>query len=134
MRMKEKKENLKSPKKKEALKAPKKIKILFTIVDRSKIDFYINVLQGFGVNMQTVLYGHGTAPTDLAKILGLADKGKGVILSIVPEDKISKILADYEDKYFKLRNGKGIAFTVPITSVIGVMVYNFLANNDMEVA
>ncbi len=121
-------------KKNEGLKAPKKLKILFTIVERAKVDFYLNALEGFGVNLQTVLYGKGTAPSELAQLLGLVDKGKGVILSVVSEDKIAKIFADYEDKYFKLRNGRGIAFTIPITSVIGVTVYNFLANNEMEVA
>ena len=116
------------------LKAPKKIKILFTICKRNKIDFYINALEGYGVNLQTVLYGKGTAPTEIAQLLGMVDAGKGVILSIVNEDIIPKILADYEDKYFKLRDGKGIAFTIPITSVVGVFCYNFLANNDVEVA
>ncbi len=116
------------------LKAPKKIKILFTICERNKIDFYINALEGYGVNLQTVLYGKGTAPTEIAQLLGMVDAGKGVILSIVNEDIIPKILADYEDKYFKLRDGKGIAFTIPITSVVGVFCYNFLANNEVEVA
>ena len=116
------------------LKAPKKIKILFTIFKINKIDFYINALEGYGVNLQTVLYGKGTAPTEIAQLLGMVDAGKGVILSIVNEDIIPKILADYEDKYFKLRDGKGIAFTIPITSVVGVFCYNFLANNDVEVA
>ena len=121
-------------KKNEGLKAPKKIKLLFTIVDRTKVDFYVNTLEGYGVNMQTILYGRGTAPKELHQLLGLVDDKKGVIISVVPEDRISKILADYEDKYFKLRNGRGIAFTIPITSVIGVLTYNFLANNEVEVA
>ena len=29
---------------------------------------------------------------------------------------------------FKTKNGKGIAFTIPISSVIGVMIYQFLSN------
>lgn len=116
------------------LKAPKKIKILFTICERSKVDFYISALEGYGVNLQTVLYGKGTAPTEIAQLLGMVDAGKGVILSVVNEDILPKILVDYEDKYFKLRDGKGIAFTVPITSVVGVFCYNFLANNEVEVA
>ena len=34
-----------------------------------------------------------------------------------------------EDKFYKLRGGKGIAFTVPLSSVIGVGLYKFLSNN-----
>ena len=53
---------------------------------------------------------------------------KAVIFSIVKEDKVKEILATYEDKYFKTKRGKGVAFTIPISSVIGVMVYKFLLN------
>ena len=41
------------------LTAPNKLKILVTIIDRSKTDFYLSVLEGFDINMQTVVYGRG---------------------------------------------------------------------------
>ena len=105
------------------LEAPRKLKI-----NRTKTDFYLSALEGYDVNMQTVLYGRGTAPTEIAHMLGLVDDKKAVILSVVSEDKINEILARYEDKFFKTKNGRGIAFTIPISSVIGVVVYRFLAN------
>ncbi len=110
------------------LEAPRKLKILITIINRTKTDFYLSALEGYDVNMQTVLYGRGTAPTEIAHMLGLVDDKKAVILSVVSEDKINEILARYEDKFFKTKNGRGIAFTIPISSVIGVAVYRFLAN------
>ena len=112
------------------LEAPKKIKILVTIVDRKKADFYTSALEGYNVNMQTIIYGHGTATSDILNYLGLNQTDKAVILSVVQEDKIKDILNAYEDKYFKTKNGKGIAFTIPIKSIIGVAVYKFLA--DLE--
>ena len=116
-------------KKAEGLTAPKKLKVLVTIVERTKADFYLDTLEGYEVNMQMVIYGKGTAPTEMQQYLGLTSQGKAVIFSIVQEDKIKKILADYEDKYFKTKNGKGIAFTMPISSIIGVMLYQFLSNS-----
>ena len=110
------------------LEAPKKLKILVSIVERNKADFYISALEGFDVNMQTILYAKGTAPTELQRYLGIIDNGKAVILSIVNEDRIKDILISYEDKFFKTKNGKGIAFTIPISSIIGVSIYQFLAN------
>ena len=110
------------------LEAPRKLKILITIINRAKTDFYLSALEGYDVNMQTVLYGRGTAPTEIAHMLGLVDDKKAVILSVVSEDRINEILARYEDKFFKTKNGRGIAFTIPISSVIGVAVYRFLAN------
>ena len=43
-------------------------------------------------------------------------------------EKKKKILIAYEDKYFKTKHGQGIAFTVPISSVIGKSIYEFLIN------
>ncbi len=110
------------------LEAPKKIKILVSIVERSKVDFYLSALEGYDVNMQTVLYAKGTAPSDIQRYLGIMDTGKAVILSIVNESRIKEILVAYEDKFFKTKNGNGVAFTIPISSIIGVSVYQFLAN------
>lgn len=114
------------------LTAPKKLKILITIVERSKAAFYADVLEGFDVNLQSIVYGKGTAPSDMLHYLGLTDDGKAVILSVVSEDRIREILAAYEDKYFKTKKGKGVAFTIPISSVIGVMVYQFLSSKGAE--
>lgn len=111
------------------LEAPKKLKILITIVERSKTDFYLDILEGYEVNMQTVMYGHGTAPSDIMTYLGIVQNDKVVIFSVVQEEKIKEILAAYEDKYFKTKHGKGIAFTIPITSLIGVSIYQFLSNS-----
>lgn len=111
------------------LTAPKKLKILVTIVDRSKTDFYLDVLEGYEVNMQSVIYGKGTAPSDVLHYLGLSQSEKAVIVSVVQEEKIKEITVAYEDKYFKTKNGKGIAFTIPISSMIGVSIYQFLSNS-----
>ncbi len=111
------------------LVAPRKVKLLFTIVERSKADLYVDVLEGFEVNIQTVIYGKGTAPTEILHYLGLSQQNKAVIISVVQEEKIKEILSSYEDTYFKTKNGKGIAFTIPISSVIGVLIYQFLSNS-----
>lgn len=113
---------------KSILEAPKKLSMLFTVVDRRKSDFYFDVLQGFDVNYQVVLYGRGTATSEIQALLGLTNSDKAIILSIVKEENIKEILALYEDKYFKLKNGKGIAFSVPMTSMIGKLAYEFLSN------
>lgn len=127
-----KRESKKQVQKPTGLTAPKKLKLLFTIVERTKATFYRDVLEGYDVNLQTIIYGKGTAPSEIAQYMGLIDNDKAVLISVVSEDRIKEILAQYEDKYFKTKNGKGIAFTVPISSVIGVMIYQFLSNKGAE--
>ncbi len=117
------------PQRSSGLEAPKKLKILITIIDRTKTEFYLDALKGYEVNLQTVVYGHGTAPNDILDLLGLNRTEKAVIVSVVKEERIKEILTAYEEKYFKLRNGKGIAFTIPISSLIGVSIYQFLSNS-----
>lgn len=107
----------------------KKLKLLVTVVDRNKALFYSDLLEGFEVNMQTVVYGTGTANKDMLNYLGLANSDKAVILSFVREDKIKKILDTLSEKFEKVKNGKGIAFTIPVKSLIGVSIYGFLSNN-----
>lgn len=111
------------------LTAPKKLKVLVTIVDRSKASFYADILEGYEVNLQTIIYGNGTAPNETLNYLGLTQIEKAVIISIIKEEKIKEVFAAYEDKYFKTKSGKGIAFTIPISSVIGVLIYQFLSNS-----
>ena len=123
------KEN-KTPKiKKNVTSDIKKIKILVTVVNRSKTLFYTDLLEQFEVNMQMVIYGHGTAESEMLNYLGLAESDKTVIISFVREDKIKEVLDTLKEKFEKVKNGKGIAYTIPMKSVIGVSIYQFLTNN-----
>ena len=108
--------------------AIKKLKLLFTVVERSKSEFYLDVLSEFEVNYQMVVSGKGTAASDLLDMLGL-NPHKAVILSVVREDLVDEIVKCLEDKFATIRQGKGISFAVPLSSVIGVNVYQFLSNN-----
>ena len=108
--------------------AIKKLKLLFTVVDRAKGEFYMDVISQFEVNCQMIMAGMGTAKSDLIDLLGL-NIHKAVILSVVREDKVEPIIHCLEDKFATIKNGKGIAFAVPMSSVIGVNLYQFFSNN-----
>ena len=110
--------------------AIKKLKLLFTVVDRAKGEFYMDVLSQFGVNCQLVTSGVGTATSELVDLLGL-NIHKAVILSVAREDRVEEIMQCLEEKFSTIKNGKGIAFAVPLSSVIGVNMYQFLSNNKL---
>ncbi len=110
--------------------AIKKLKLLFTVVDRPKGEFYLDVISQFDVNCQMVMGGMGTANSELVELLGL-NIHKAVILSVIREDMADAVLNCLEDKFATIRNGKGIAFAVPLSSVIGVNLYQFLSDNRM---
>ena len=110
--------------------AIKKLKLLFTVVDRSKGEFYLDVISQFNVNCQLVLAGSGTAVSELVELLGL-NVHKAVVVSVVREDLVDTIMNTLENKFSTIKNGKGIAFAVPLSSVIGVNMYQYLSNNRL---
>ena len=107
--------------------ALKKLKLLFTVVDRPKGEFYLDVISQFDVNCQLLVGGLGTAASELVELLGL-EPHKAVILSVVREDMMDTVMNTLEDKFATIRNGKGIAFAIPLSSVIGVNLYRFLSD------
>lgn len=112
--------------------APQKLKLLVTIVNRSKAEFFMDLLQSQEINVQLALSGEGTASTDMRQLLGLVDSEKSVIFSLVREDRAREALSLLGEKFKTVRGGKGIAYTIPLKSVVGVAIYRFLSNNRMS--
>lgn len=110
--------------------AIKKLKLLFTVVERQKAEFYLDFLSQYEVNCQLVVAGKGTATSDIVDLLGLNNQ-KAVLISVIREDCTETIMNLLEEKFATIRNGKGIAFAVPMSSVIGVNLYQFLSNNRL---
>lgn len=108
--------------------APNKLVLLITIVNRRKAEYYMDLLQSFEVNMQLAVMGQGTA----SKSFGLLDSDveKQVLFSVIRKDNVKKAVDALEEKFSTIRGGKGIACTVPLSSTIGVAVYQFLSNKQ----
>lgn len=107
----------------------KKLKMLITVINRSKAIYYQDLLEQFEINMQTIIYGRGTADKEIFSMLNIDENEKAILLSVVREDKLQDVLETLSEKFNKIKNGKGIAFTIPMQSIIGVSVYQFLSNN-----
>lgn len=113
---------------KTALSSPKKLMLLFTIVNKPKAEFFVDLLSSFEVNFQTVLSAQGTANDQIMSLLGLTDSDRSVILSVIRREKVADAMAMLDSKFRTVKGGKGIAYTVPMTSTIGVAIYQFLSN------
>lgn len=113
--------------------AADRLELLVTIVNRNKAEYYTDLIQSFDVNMQMTVLSHGTADAKMLDLLGLSNTEKTVIFSIIQEKKVSDALAVIEEKFNTIKDGKGVAFTIPLTSVIGTLIYRFLSNNRTPV-
>lgn len=109
--------------------APQRLKLLITVVPRRKTEYFMDLIQSFDVNMQFCSTARGTATSDIRALMGLEDSEKRVIFSVVREDMAPRVLKTLEEKFATIKNAKGIAMTVPMTGMIGVALYQFLADN-----
>ena len=107
----------------------KKLKILVTVVNRKKTELFMDLLSAYEVNFQTSVLAQGTARSETLYMLGLEDSDKSVIFSVLREDKVPDVMQMLEEKFHTIKDGKGIAFTIPMSSVIGVAIYRFLSNH-----
>ena len=115
---------------KKQVSSVRKLKLLITVIDRSKTLFYVDLLEQFEVNVQMVLYGKGTANSQIRDLLGLTETEKSIIVSYIREDKVKEALETLDEKFHKVKNGKGIAYTISLDSIIGVSMYQLLSNDQ----
>ena len=110
------------------VRSPDRLKLLVTIVNRSKSEYYADFIQSQGVDVQYFVSAQGTSTAEMLELIGLADDRKSVILGVVQAAKSHELLLALEERFRTVRNGKGIAFTVPVASVIGVTAFELLSN------
>ena len=107
----------------------RKLKLLITVVDRTKALFYEDLLEQFEVNVQTIFYGKGTANSQMLARLGLIESDKAILISFIREDMVKEALELLNEKFSTVKNGKGVAYTISLHSLIGVSTYQLLSND-----
>jgi hypothetical protein len=72
--------------------------------------------------------GEGTAKSEMLRMLGLTESEKSVLFSVIREDQVRLLCDGLSEKFKTVKNGQGIAFTIPLSSVVGALVYRFLSD------
>ena len=108
--------------------APERLVLLVTVVNKGKGTFLADLLRTYECNLQMSFVGNGTARSDLIELLGLKDNRRSVLFSVVRADRVDAILSALEERFQSVNHGTGIAFTLPLSSVIGKLSYGFLSN------
>ena len=112
--------------------APMKLELLLAIVHDDKAAYFSSLIQSHQANLQLTMPAKGTTHLIL-DYLGLNERPKTLIVSVVRADQSEKLILLLDDLFKKGRDYKGLAFTVPMTSVIGTLVYGFLSNDKRTV-
>ena len=112
--------------------APMKLELLLAIVHNDKAAYYSSLIQSHQANLQLTVPAKGTTHLIL-DYLGLTEKPKSLVMSVVRADQAACLIELLDQTFKKGKGYKGIAFTVPMTSVIGTLVYGFLSNDTRTV-
>ena len=84
-------------------------------------------------NLYLTVPASGTSEKAIMDYLGLNQSNRSAIISVVREDKEKDLLEALDDNFTNLKGGGGIAFTLPLSSLIGTLVYGFLSNDKRTI-
>ena len=105
-----------------------KLKLFVVIVNRDQGDFFVKKFEEVGVGASFEIYGRGTATKEIYEILGVGETKTDILLSFVSEKDISKVKEIVLNRFNVSKNAKGIAFSIAIDSLAGILIYKYLTN------
>ena len=108
--------------------AQKKLLLFITIVGEGQATAIRRLFERYGCSAQFVERGEGTATKEIYNILGVENIGKDIVFSFISEDKVEDIKKVLEAFFITSKRNRGISFSIRLSSIIGVRVYQFLAN------
>lgn len=101
----------------------------FVIVDFGNSNAIVDIFRRAGCTASFISMGNGTASQTVRDILGIEDNRKEIIVSMINEDKLPEALVELSAYFVASKRNKGIGFSIKLTGVAGVRMYQFLANN-----
>ena len=113
--------------------APEKLELLIAIVNAPKVRYYTNLIQSAEANLHLTVQASGTSERAIMNYLGLNQSNRAAIFSVVREDKVKDLLELLDENFSTIKDGGGIAVTVPLSSLIGTLVYGFLSNDKRTI-
>ena len=100
----------------------------FAIVNQGNAGAVIDIFRRAGSTASFVQFGTGTASKHVRDILGIEDNRKEIVVSIIREELLKEATVELEAFYAASKRNKGIGFSVSLTGLSGVRMYQFLAN------
>ena len=104
----------------------RRLYLVIIVVDIGVSKSVEKLMQDVGSSMQFTHNGRGTASKEILNILGMVDNTKGVVNAVISEDRLDDVKRELSIFFAASKKNRGIAFTIPFTSVEGVRIYKYL--------
>ena len=98
------------------------IHALIAIVERGQADRIVDKAKEQGAGGATIFYARGTGQEEFKRFFHhlQVDSSKEVILIVVTEEQLPRIMKAVVEAGALDKPGKGIAFTLPVSNLVGL--------------
>lgn len=109
-----------------------KLYLSIIIVSRYQGEYYVERFIKEGCSLSFIIYGKGTAPSELLYVLGTPQSKKDVVISVVKESLKDKVNSIIDERFNFSKSAKGIAFMIDFDAVMGVLSYRYLSDTRVN--
>lgn len=117
---------------KNAKKPSERIKLLVAIVGVEDAKEIAEICNRESAALSYAFDGMGTARNAVLDYLGLGEKAKKIVLSLIPESAEKAILDGVQKEISLYLVGKGICFTLPLTGVSSIVANGLIKGGSKE--
>ena len=104
----------------------KRVVFYVIIVNYGQSENIIRLLKNNHSSAQFVQMGEGTATKQVRSILNIEDNSKEIIYSFLREEYVEDFKNELDAYFASSKRNAGIAFTVDLSTIVGVKIYKFL--------
>lgn len=110
----------------------KPLKMMVVIVNKYQGEYFIDSFKNFGISATFLTYAKGTATKSIRKVLNVDAEEKDVIIALVKNSEVDKLLKLCKERFNTSSLAAGVAFTISVDSMIGVLLYKFFTDTKQN--
>ncbi|MBE5758192.1 MAG: hypothetical protein E7345_04665 [Clostridiales bacterium] len=101
-------------------KVKDEFELIIAVIGRGFADYVVFSAREAGATGATILYGRGTADSD-KHVMGISlQPEREIVLILVKKNERRKIMQEIAEKTSLLEEGRGLCFSIPVSSVYGL--------------
>lgn len=105
--------------------------MLFIIINYTDEKRINKIIEKYKIGFKVIMHGKGTASSSLLEYFGLNEEEKSIMTMVLPKTNSKHILKEIQQQIKVHEHGRGIAFTIPLSSGSKYMI-DYYQKYEME--